>query len=118
MKGNANMKKRFFEVISALIVLSMLCSAFAACTGGNTSDETTGSSAESKTDTESSGNDTDNGDNSEGSENSEQKPDDDKKEEDTSMLDCDNAASIEYAESIKNGVNYYYPNYKKKAGNM
>lgn len=34
----------------------------------------------------------------------------------TSLLgDIDNAASIEYANSILNGVNYYYPNYKRES---
>ena len=107
------MKKRIIALIAALLSVSMIGSAFASCSNGNTTDESNEASVESSNEatrnddtTEGIGSDTE-------IETGGQNPDE--KEDETSMLDCDNAATIEYAYSILNGVNYYYPSAKRES---
>ncbi len=96
------MKKRIAAIISALLALSMISAAFASCTSGGITDDPKESDSESSVDPDD--------DNTE----SDDKNTDDESEK-APMIDCDNAPTIEYANSIMNGVNYYYPNHLRES---
>ena len=100
--------------MSALLSMSMIFTALSSCTKPNKTDETAESTAKTEQTVGTEQTENTIKDLETESESSEQKPNDDN-EEDTSMLDCDNAPTIEYAESIINGVNYYYPTAKRES---
>ena len=97
------MKKRIIAIISALLALSMTGAVFASCTPGGVTNDPQESESESTSQTDPEENSSESDKNNSGDET-----------EDGPMLDCDNALSIEYANSILNGVNYYYPDYKRE----
>ena len=99
------MKKRLALLVSLLLLVSMVGSIFVSCTISNSNDssdsesDTTGSgSLESETEGNGNENETE-GENGNNSGSGEKFP---------SVLEGSYAASIEYADSILNGVNYYY----------
>ena len=129
------MKRKTIMFISSLLIFSLLCPFIASCSpneiNGGTSSESessrtesssTGSESQSSSSTESSN--TESSDNESdttesGSAESSSKPSENESESETtgndnngdnsSTQNFNNAALIEYANSIKNGVNYYYP---------
>ena len=110
------MKRQKLSLISLLLAIIMIVSAFAGCTTPNeqdtdtqattteTTENTTSAekeSVKSETDTETDEEPTE--------------TETETEEDTTPMLDIDNAELIEYAERMANGVSYYYPNAKRES---
>ena len=107
------MKKRTFSLISLTLALLMLVSAFASCDGGNEETKTTDALSTESVESVSTEGETkplETEDDTLGTEGGTE-PREETEEVTTAapQLDCDNAELIEYANSIANGVNAYYP---------
>ena len=118
------MKKKSIMLISSILAMTLLCSTFASCTpilfpGVGTSDETQSSEIESSSKTEGNSTESSSATNGE-SEGSESESTNNGNgngngNESSSAETFNNQTLIEYANSIKNGVNYYYPDAKRES---
>ena len=112
------MKKKLFSLLSFVLAMLMISSALASCTGYNPDEETSGSndSTQAESDPNNNGSSTEDG-NDPGNHETEGEGGGEVEgpELPPALSELDNGRLIQYANNIKNGVNYYYPNYKRES---